>query len=201
MSYLVGRPAPGFTAPTVLADDTIREDYSLEETAGRYRYLFFYPLDFSIVCPTELLALNERLEEFRSRECEIVAISVDSTYSHLAWKKTSLEDGGIGPVAFPMVSDLTKEISRAYDVLFEDGTSLRAAFLLDPQGTVRHATVNGPDVGRNVEEMLRTVDAVRRVDETGELCPANWSEKKAGHSKGAPPAGIKKKLQAFDLGG
>jgi peroxiredoxin (alkyl hydroperoxide reductase subunit C) len=179
------------------ADDTVQEDFSSKDMDGKYWYLFFYPFDFSHVCPTEMLALNERVEEFRARDCEVVGISVDSQYSHLAWKQTSEDDGGIGPIRFPLVSDLTKSISRAYGVLVEDAVSLRATFLVDRKGMVRHATVNDLDLGRNVQEMLRVLDAVRHIDETGELCPGNWDSSKG---KGKSISGVKKKIQTFDLG-
>jgi peroxiredoxin (alkyl hydroperoxide reductase subunit C) len=179
------------------ADDTVQEDFSSKDMDGKYWYLCFYPFDFSHVCPTEMLALNERVEEFRARDCEVVGISVDSQYSHLAWKQTSEDDGGIGPIRFPLVSDLTKSISRAYGVLVEDAVSLRATFLVDRKGMVRHATVNDLDLGRNVQEMLRVLDAVRHIDETGELCPGNWDRSKG---KGKSISGVKKKIQTFDLG-
>ncbi|MGD2124191.1 MAG: peroxiredoxin [Gemmatimonadota bacterium] len=198
MRTLVQRPAPEFTAPTVMPDDTIKEDFSSRDLDGKYWVLFFYPFDFSFVCPTELLALNSRLEDFRKRDCEVVGVSVDSTYSHLAWKRTTEEEGGIGPVQFPMVSDLKKEISRAYGVLTDEGVSLRATFLMDRTGMVRHATVNEIDLGRSVKELLRTLDAVRHIDETGELCPADWDGTKK--KQGIAPAGIKRKIQSFDLG-
>ena len=197
MSTLVQRPAPGFSAHTVMPDNTIREDFSSQELHGKYWILFFYPFDFSFVCPTELLALNARLGDFRERDCEVVCISVDSHYSHLAWKKTPEEDGGIGPVEFPMVSDLKKEISKAYGVLTDEGISLRGTFLVDRNGIVRHATVNETDLGRSVQELIRTLDAVRHIDETGELCPADWDGTK---KRGIVPAGIVKKVQAIDLG-
>ncbi len=201
MSQLVGAPAPEFTALAIMPDDSLREDYSLESSAGKYRVLFFYPLDFSTVCPTELLALNDRLEAFHERDCEVVGISVDSHHTHLAWKRTPVEEGGIGPVAFPLVSDLRKEISRAYGVLLDEAISLRATFLLDREGKVRHVTVNGAELGRNVGEILRTLDAVRHVDETGQLCPANWGAEGArGDGERAAPAGIVKKPRAFELG-
>jgi len=197
MSTLIMKPAPEFTARTVMGDDTVKEDFSSKDLEGKYWFLFFYPFDFSIVCPTEMLALNERLEEFWVRGCEVVSISVDSQYSHLAWKRASTEDGGIGPVRFPMVSDLDKNISRAYGVLIDDAVSLRGTFLVDRKGMVRHATINDMDTGRNVQEMLRTLDAVRHIDETGNLCPANWDGSK---EDGTPISSVKKAVQAFDLG-
>ena len=203
MSNLLLKPAPEFTAPAILADNSLKEDFSLEESVGKYRVLFFYPSDFSVVCPTELLALDQELEGFQKRDCEVIGISVDSHHTHLAWKKTPLEEGGIGPVGFALVSDLTQEISRAYGVLLGEAISLRATFILDPGTVVRHATVNGPDLGRHIGETLRTLDAIRHIDETGELCPANWgaregNEKKTRSEEG--PAGIKKRVRHFDLG-
>lgn len=203
MSQLIGKPAPDFTAPAILADNSLKEDFSLESSAGKYRVLFFYPLDFSVVCPTELLALNHRLEAFEERDCQVMGISVDSHHTHLAWKKTRAEEGGIGPLGFPLVSDLTKQISRDYQVLLDEAISLRATFILDPGGVVRHATVNGPDLGRNIGEVLRTLDAIRHIDRTGQLCPANWGADEPEKAKGASdsgPAGITKKVRSFDLG-
>jgi peroxiredoxin (alkyl hydroperoxide reductase subunit C) len=197
MSTLVQRPAPGFSAPAVLADNSIQEDFSLEEFGGKYRLILFYPWDFSFVCPTELLALDERLEDFQERDCEVMAVSVDSQFAHLAWKKTPIDDGGIGEVRFPMVSDPTKEISRAYGVLADEAVALRGTFLVDREGIVRHALVNDLNLGRSIPELLRTLDAIRHIDETGDTCPANWDGSK---SKGAPPAGVVKKVQTFDLG-
>jgi peroxiredoxin (alkyl hydroperoxide reductase subunit C) len=197
MSTLIMKPAPEFTARTVMEDNSVKEDFSSTEMEGKYWYLFFYPFDFSVVCPTEMLALNERLEEFRARDCEVVAVSVDSQYSHLAWKHASAEDGGIGMVRFPMVSDLDKSISRAYGVLVDEAVSLRGTFLVDRKGMVRHATLNDLDTGRNVQEMLRTLDAVRHIDETGNLCPANWDGRK---KEGAALKSVRKAVQSFDLG-
>lgn len=197
MSVLVQKEVPGFAAPAVMPDNTIQEDFSSLDLAGKYWVLFFYPFDFSLVCPTELLALNTRLEDFRERDCEVVCVSVDSTDSHLAWKKASREEGGIGPVRYPMVSDIKREISRAYGVLTDEGVSLRATFLVDRGGTLRHVTVNEIDLGRSVQELLRTLDAVRHIDETGELCPADWDGTKT--KEGITPAGIKKNIQSFRL--
>lgn len=197
MSSLVLKPAPAFTARAVMADDTVKEDFSSKDLEGKYWFLFFYPFDFSMVCPTEMLALNERLDEFRDRDCEIVAISVDSQYSHRAWKQVPAGEGGIGPVRFPMVADLNKSISKDYGVLMDDAMSLRATYLMDRGGMVRHATVNDLNLGRNVQEMLRTLDAVRHIDETGNLCPANWDGSKG---EGKSISGVKKKVQTFDLG-
>ena len=164
MSILVQQRAPGFSAQAVMPDNSIKDDFGLEDSKGRYRIVFFYPFDFSFVCPTELLALNERLEEFQARDCDVIGVSVDSVFSHLAWKKTDVDEGGIGPIAFPLVSDLEKSISRDYGVLNGDAVSLRATFLIDREGLVRHMTVNDMDTGRSIRDLLRTLDAVRRFD-------------------------------------
>lgn len=188
MSTLVSREAPAFQARAVLYDDSVREDFSLADLRGRYVVLFFYPFDFSVVCPSELLALDSRIEEFRERECEVIGVSVDSYYTHLAWKKTAVANGGIGPIRFTLVSDLTKQISRDYGVLSDGGFSLRATFLIDREGVVRHQTVNDTDVGRRIDDTLRTLDALRLVERTGKLCPADWEG--GGEAVEAPPAGV-----------
>jgi peroxiredoxin 2/4 len=198
MTSIVRRKAPEFTVPAVMPDDTIRQDFALTELQGHYVVLLFYPMDFSFVCPSEILAMDARLEEFRKRDCAVMAISVDSVYSHLAWKKTPVGEGGIGPVRFPLVSDHTKKISRDYGVLVDDSVALRATFLLDREGVVRHAVVNDLDIGRSIDETLRTLDALRHFNETGELCPANWEQGK-GAMQGTP-AGVKKYLREFKLG-
>jgi peroxiredoxin (alkyl hydroperoxide reductase subunit C) len=180
MTSLVTRPAPDFTATAVLGDDTFDEAFTLSALRGKYVILFFYPLDFTFVCPTEILAFDEALDEFRSRNVEVVGVSVDSHYSHLAWKHTPVDDGGIGPIRFPLVSDLKKEISRSYEVLYNDEVALRGLFLIDREGVIRHAVINDLPLGRNVSEALRMVDALRFHEEKGEVCPANWSEGDAG---------------------
>jgi peroxiredoxin (alkyl hydroperoxide reductase subunit C) len=178
MSTLVTNTAPDFTATAVLGDDTFDEEFSLASLRGKYVILFFYPLDFTFVCPTEILAFDEALEDFRSRGAEVVGVSVDSHYSHLAWKRTSVDDGGIGAIRFPLVSDLKKEISRSYQVLFEDEVALRGLFLIDREGIIRHAVINDLPLGRNVAEALRMLDALRHHEAHGDVCPANWSEGK-----------------------
>lgn len=200
MTQLLQQPAPQFTAPAVMPDNTIRDDFSLRDLDGKYSILFFYPFDFSFVCPTELLALDERVDAFRARDCEVVGISTDSQFSHLAWKRTPVEDGGIGPVSFPLVSDLQKNISRDYGVLAGGAVAFRATFLVDRTGTVRHMSVNDMDTGRNIDEILRTLDAVRRFDETGDFCPANWRNEKS-ETGGRELRGVVKNVQTFDLGG
>jgi peroxiredoxin (alkyl hydroperoxide reductase subunit C) len=173
---LVTKAAPDFTATAVLGDNTLDEDFRLSSLRGRYVVLFFYPLDFTFVCPTEILAFDEALDEFRSRGAEVVGVSVDSHYSHLAWKRTAVDDGGIGPIRFPLVADLKKEISRSYDVLFDDEVALRGLFLIDREGVIRHAVINDMPLGRNVGEALRMLDALRHHEKHGDVCPANWSE-------------------------
>jgi peroxiredoxin (alkyl hydroperoxide reductase subunit C) len=200
MTTLVQNPAPDFTAQAVMPDNTIEDNFRLEASNGMYRLLFFYPFDFSFVCPTELLALDESLEAFRERECEVVAVSTDSVFSHLAWKKTDLDDGGIGPVQFPLVSDLEKTISRRYGVLAGESVALRGTFLIDREGIVRHMSINDMDTGRSIREILRTLDAVRRFDETGKFCPAGWSEGGEEAPSGDPSSlGLKRNIQEFDL--
>jgi peroxiredoxin (alkyl hydroperoxide reductase subunit C) len=175
METLVTRPAPDFTAQAVLPDDTFGE-VTLSELRGKYVVLFFWPLDFTFVCPTEILAFDRHLAEFHERGAEVVGVSVDSPYTHLAWKKTPVEHGGIGPVRFPLVADLDKSISRAYGILHEESVALRGLFLIDPHGVVRHALVNDLPLGRSVGEALRTLDALQFVDTHGEVCPANWQK-------------------------
>jgi peroxiredoxin (alkyl hydroperoxide reductase subunit C) len=176
MSFLVTKPAPDFTATAVLADNSFDEDFKLSSLRGKYVVLFFYPLDFTFVCPTEILAFDEVLEDFRSREAEIVGVSVDSHFTHAAWKRTPVDDGGIGPIRYPLVSDLTKEIARDYGVLLDDGVALRGLFLVDREGIVRHALVNDLPIGRSVTEALRVLDALRFHELRGDVCPANWSD-------------------------
>lgn len=180
MTTLVTRQAPDFTATAVTPDDRIDTEFSLDRLRGRYVVLFFYPLDFTFVCPSEILAFNAALEEFENRDCEVVGVSVDSEYSHLAWKKTPLDQGGIGPIGFPLVSDLSKNIARSYGVLFRDEVALRGLFLIDREGVVRHAVVNDLPLGRSVKETLRMLDALRFHEQRGDVCPADWSEGDSG---------------------
>ncbi len=197
MSTLVMQQAPAFQAKAVMPDNSVRENFSLADLRGRYIVLFFYPFDFSFVCPSELLALDRRIERFHERECEVVGVSVDSHFTHLAWKKTSVENGGIGPVRFPLVADLTKQISRNYGVLSGETSALRATFLIDREGVVRHQVVNDPDVGRKIEDTLRTLDALRLVERTGKVCPADWEE--GEEAMEATPAGVVRYLVDFQV--
>lgn len=175
-SMLVTKEAPDFTATAVLPDNTFTEAFKLSDFRGRYVVLFFYPLDFTFVCPTEIIAFDRKLEEFKARECEVIGVSIDSHFSHWAWKNTPVEKGGIGNVRYPLVADITKQISRSYGVLFEDSVALRGLFLIDKKGVIRHAVVNDLPLGRNVDEAIRMVDALRYVEKHGEVCPANWKD-------------------------
>jgi peroxiredoxin (alkyl hydroperoxide reductase subunit C) len=176
---LVGKKAPNFTARAVLADNSVVEGYTLhKETKGKYAVLFFYPLDFTFVCPTEIISFNKKLKEFEKRNCEVIGISVDSHFSHIAWKNTAIENGGIGKVGYTLVSDLSKQISRDYDVLFEEEVSLRGTFLIDKNFMVRHQVVNDLPIGRSIDETIRTLDALLHFEEYGEVCPAGWNKQK-----------------------
>jgi peroxiredoxin (alkyl hydroperoxide reductase subunit C) len=170
---LVTREAPDFTAEVVMPDNSF-EELTLSSYRGKYVLLFFYPLDFTFVCPSEILAFNRALDEFKKRNCEIIGLSVDSPYSHFAWKNTPVENGGIGKVQFPLVSDLNKDVSRSYGVLLENGVSLRGLFLIDKEGVVRHELVNDLPLGRSVDEALRILDALQFHEAHGDVCPANW---------------------------
>lgn len=176
MSTLVTKEAPNFTATAVLPNNTFDEEFSLSALKGKYVVLFFYPLDFTFVCPSEIIAFSKKIEEFKSRDCEVVGVSVDSHFTHLAWRNTPPEKGGIGQIGYPLVADLDKNISREYGVLFNEAIALRGLFLIDKEGIVQHALVNNLPLGRNVDEALRILDALRFTEEHGEVCPANWRE-------------------------
>ena len=174
MSVLVGKPAPDFTASAVVNGD-FNDNFKLSDFRGKYVLLFFYPLDFTFVCPTELHAFQEQLETFKKLNCEVVACSVDSKFSHHAWLNTPKIQGGIAGVRYPIVADINKTIARDYDVLIpQDGVALRGAFLIDRKGIVRHQTVNDLPLGRNVGEFVRLLEALQFNEEHGEVCPANW---------------------------
>ncbi|MFQ5583956.1 MAG: peroxiredoxin [Calditrichia bacterium] len=174
MSVLVTKEAPDFTAPAVMPDGSIKEDFKLSDLRGKYVVLFFWPYDFTFVCPTEIIAHDHRIEEFKARHVEVVGISIDSKHTHHSWRSTPVEKGGIGEVRFPLVSDLKHEITQAYGVEHPDGVALRASFLIDRDGVVQHQVVNNLDFGRNIDEMLRVIDALQYSEEHGEVCPANW---------------------------
>ena len=179
MSVLVGKQAPHFTAQVVQPDGSFAQ-LSLESLRGKYVLLFFYPLDFTFVCPSEIIAFDNHLGAFAERGVQVLGASVDSHFSHHAWRNTPVAEGGIGPVGFPLIADLTKSIARDYDVLTGDGAvAYRGLFLIDREGVVRHQVVNDLPLGRNVEEALRMVDALQFTEKHGEVCPANWSPGKA----------------------
>ena len=180
MAVLVGKQAPDFTATAVVNGD-FKENFKLSDYRGKYVVLFFYPLDFTFVCPTELHAFQEKIEQFKQQNCEIIACSTDSKFSHAAWLTTKKDDGGIEGVKYPIVSDFNKTIARDYDVLIpKEGVALRGAFLIDKEGIVRHQTVNDLPLGRNIEEFLRLLEALKFHEEQGEVCPANWKKGKKG---------------------
>ncbi len=206
MSVLVGKQAPDFTAKAVLADGSFDEKFNLLNylgikkdasgkvtKKGKIGILFFWPLDFTFVCPSEIIAFNNRLKEFKLRKVEVIGVSVDSHFTHLAWKQTPVEKGGIGNVQFPMVADLTKSIARDYDVLLGDAVAFRGTFMIDGNGVVRHQVVNDLPLGRNVDEALRMVDALQFHEEHGEVCPAGWNRGDEGMKASA--AGVAKYLK------
>ena len=180
MSVLVTKEAPDFTAAAVLPDGTIKEDFKLSDLRGKYVVLFFYPLDFTFVCPTEIIAHDKRIDEFKKRDVEVVCVSIDSQFSHFSWRNTPVNKGGIGPVQFPMVADVNHEITRAYGIEHPASIALRASFLIDKDGNVRHQVVNDLPLGRNVDEMLRVVDALQFHEKHGEVCPAGWQKGENG---------------------
>jgi len=176
MKPLVTNEAPDFTAIAVMPDNTFNEAFSLSALRGKYVLLFFYPLDFTFVCPSEILAFNKAVDAFKAKNCEVVGVSIDSHFSHLAWKNTAINDGGIGNVQFPLVADLDKSISENYGVLLDMGIALRGLYLIDKEGVVRHQVVNDLPLGRNVDEALRMLDALQFTEEHGDVCPANWNK-------------------------
>jgi peroxiredoxin 2/4 len=187
MAVLVGKPAPSFTATAVYGDNQIK-DLSLESYRGKYVVLFFYPLDFTFVCPSELIAFDHRYAEFKERNVEVLGVSIDSQYSHLAWKNTPVEKGGIGQVQYPLVADVTHAIAKAFDVESAGGVAFRGSFLIDREGVVQHQVVNNLPLGRNVDEMIRMVDALQFTEVHGEVCPAGW--KKGAKGMTASPEGV-----------
>lgn len=181
MGVLVGKKAPDFTAAAVMPDGSINNSFNLSDYKGKYIVLFFYPLDFTFVCPTELIAFSRRIEEFESRGVQVIGCSIDSQYTHVAWRNTPVEEGGIGAVTYPLVADVKHEVCKAYDVEFEQaGVAFRGSFLIDENGIVRHQVVNDLPLGRNVDEMLRMVDALQFTEKYGEVCPAGWSKGEKG---------------------
>jgi alkyl hydroperoxide reductase subunit AhpC len=183
MSVLVGRPAPEFKTQAVMPDGSFKE-ISLSDYKGKYVLLFFYPLDFTFVCPTEIIAFSERAAEFREKNVEILSCSVDSKFSHHAWRKQSRNDGGVGDIRYPMLEDLSKKIAADYDVLFNGSVALRGLFLIDKTGVVRHQVVNDLSLGRSVNEALRMVDALQYFEKNGEVCPVDWKSGEKGIKPG-----------------
>ncbi|MDD3466905.1 MAG: peroxiredoxin [Campylobacterales bacterium] len=177
MCTLVTKKAPDFTANAVLGDNTIVSDFNLYKNIGdKGAVVFFYPLDFTFVCPSELIAFDHRLKEFKDRGINVIGVSIDSHFTHLAWKNTPVDKGGIGKVGYPLVADLDKSIATNFGVLLGAGIALRGSFLLDKDGTVRHAVINDLPLGRNIDEMIRVVDAMLFTNEYGEVCPAGWNK-------------------------
>ncbi len=173
MSSLVTQEAPDFAAQAVMGDNSFKE-LKLSSYRGKYVVLFFYPLDFTFVCPSEIIAFDKELAKFKERNCEVIGVSVDSHFTHWAWKQTLVENGGIGNIQYPLVADINKSISRDYGVLINESVALRGLFLIDKDGVVKHSVINDLSLGRSVEEALRMVDALQYTEEHGEVCPANW---------------------------
>ncbi len=179
LGTLVTQEAPDFTQQAVMPDNTFK-DLTLSNYRGTYVVLFFYPLDFTFVCPSEIIAFDRKLKEFKDRNCEVIGVSVDSHFTHRAWKNTPLNGGGIGNVRYPLVADLTKDIARRYGVLLNDAVALRGLFLIDKGGIVRHMLINDLPLGRSVDEVLRMLDALQFFEAHGDVCPANWRKGEEG---------------------
>ena len=200
MSVLVGRKAPDFTVPAVLGSGEIVGQFNFsEESKGQYAVVFFYPLDFTFVCPSELIALDHRMSDFTSRGVKVVSVSIDSHFTHNAYRKTPINEGGIGPVTFTMAADMSHSVCQAYGIEHPTaGVALRAAFVIDKAGVVRAQMVNDLPIGRDIDELLRLIDAVQFADEHGEVCPAGW--KKGQASMKASPEGVAKYLAEHSKG-
>lgn len=190
MGVLVGRKAPDFTANAVLGSGSIVDNFNLAETIkGKYAVIFFYPLDFTFVCPSELIAFDHRLNEFKQRGVEVIGVSIDSHFTHNAWRNTPINEGGIGHVDYPLVADIDHSICQAYDIEHpQAAVAYRASFLIDKEGMVRHQVVNDLPLGRNIDEMLRMIDALQFTEEHGEVCPAGWNKGDKGMK--ADPKGV-----------
>jgi peroxiredoxin (alkyl hydroperoxide reductase subunit C) len=190
MGVLVGKPAPDFTSGAVLGNGEIVDGFNLSDTIkGKKAVVFFYPLDFTFVCPSELIAFDHRIEDFKKRGVEVIGVSIDSVFTHNAWRNTAINDGGIGQVRYPLVADMKHEICQAYDVEFDAaGVAFRGSFLIDEEGVVRHQVVNDLPLGRNIDEMLRMIDALSFHQQHGEVCPAGWKEGDKGMD--ASPDGV-----------
>jgi len=175
MASLVTKKAPDFTAQAVMADNSFGE-LSLSSYRGKYVVLFFYPLDFTFVCPSEIIAFDKALAKFREKNAELIGVSVDSKFTHFAWRNTPRDRGGIGPIGYPLVADLDKNVSRSFGVLTDESVALRGLFLIDRDGVVRHELINDLSLGRNVDEALRILDALQFTEKYGDVCPANWRQ-------------------------
>ncbi|MFC7049577.1 peroxiredoxin [Emcibacter nanhaiensis] len=181
MSHLIGQKAPDFTAQAVMENDELTELTLSDYLKGSYGLIFFYPLDFTFVCPSEIIAFSNRMDKFAELNTKVVGVSVDSQYSHYAWRNTPPNKGGLGPIKFPLVADLTKQIAKDYGVLIEDaGVALRGSFLIDKEGNIRHYVINDLPLGRNVDESIRMVEALQFHEEHGEVCPAGWQKGQEG---------------------
>lgn len=186
---LVTKKAPNFTATAVLGDNKIVDDFNLYKNLGpKGAVVFFYPKDFTFVCPSEIIAFDHRYQDFKDRGIEVIGISTDNEFSHLAWKNTPINKGGIGQIKYPLVADITKDIARSFDVLYVNAVALRGSFLLDKDGTVRHMVLNDDALGRNIDEMLRMVDTMLFTNENGVVCPAGWNKGKEAMK--ANPQGV-----------
>ena len=189
MGVLVGQEAPDFTVPAVLGDGQIVDSFNLKEAInGKYGLVFFYPLDFTFVCPSELIALDHRMDEFKARGVEVIGVSIDSHFTHNAWRNTSVNEGGIGPVKYTLAADISHSICKDYDVEAAGGVAFRGAFIIDKNGLVRSQIVNDLPLGRNMDELLRLVDALQFHEEHGEVCPAGWNKGDKGMN--ASPEGV-----------
>ncbi len=178
---LVGQEAPDFTAAAVLGSGEIVDNFNFKEaTKDKYAVVFFYPLDFTFVCPSELIAFDHRLADFKAKNVEVIGVSIDSHFTHAAWRNTPVNQGGIGQVGYPLVADIKHEICQSFGVEAAGGVAYRGSFLIDKNGVVRHMVVNDLPLGRNIDEMLRMVDALQFTEEHGEVCPAGWNKGKAG---------------------
>ena len=189
MSVLVGKKAPDFTVPAVLGSGEIVESFTLSEAIkGKYGLVFFYPLDFTFVCPSELIAVDHRVEKFKELGVEVIGVSIDSHFTHNAWRNTPVNDGGIGPVKYTLAADISHDICKAYDVESEGGVAFRGAFIIDTEGVVRSQIINDLPLGRNFDEVIRLVEALQFTEEHGEVCPAGWNKGDKGMN--ASPEGV-----------
>lgn len=198
MSVLVGRKAPDFTVPAVLGSGEIVNNFNLSNAfKDKYGLVFFYPLDFTFVCPSELIALNKRMAKFKELGVEVVGVSIDSHFTHNKWRDTDVANGGIGPVKYTLAADITHAVCQAYGVEHpEAGVAFRAAFLVDKQGMVRAQLVNDLPLGRNIDEIVRLVEALQFHEQHGEVCPAGWQQGDQGMT--ATPDGVAKYLREYE---